>query len=143
MSLRPAALPAKRRKRRLSANAQGKAACRESFTWNFSEDVEGNMFRKGDQIWSEKFTLSGVPDLQLSLYPKGKRRNTKGYMSLYLDAPEGWQIKYKATLGEVVKTLLHTFDDHGWGWADFAPISDETTKISVELLEAIPPQAKA
>ena len=64
-------------------------------------------------------------------------------MSLYLCAPKGWQIKYQATLGEVVKTSeLRTFND-AWGWSDFAPIATNTTTIAVELLEAVPPQAKA
>lgn len=143
MSLRPAALPAKRRKRTLSANAQRRA--RNVFTWNFAKDMERKVFKRGNQIWSEKFTLLGVPNLQLILYPKGCRNNKKGYMSLYLYAPEGWQIKYQATYGGVVKTQdLAIYDGDTWrGFDDFAPVDDGTTKIAVELLEAIPPEANA
>ena len=122
-------------------------ALQATFVWDFAKDVEGKTCQKGDEIKSQKFSLLGVPDLQMSLYPQGHTKAKEGHMSLFLYAPAGWQIKYKmykATCGDEVKTLLHTFDDdEGWGWPNFAPISDKTTKIAVELLEAVSPEAKA
>ena len=126
--------------------ADGTTKKSELFVWDFAKEVEGKTFKKGDSIQSQKFSLMGVPELQLSLYPHGDIKAEERNMSLYLRAPEGWQIEYKATLGEVVKTKeLQTFDDagRGRGWGDFAPTSSKTTKIAVELLEAVPPQAKA
>jgi len=131
-----------------ASDADGTTKKSEPFVWDFAKDVEGETFQKGDEIRSQKFSLLGVPDLQMSLYPQGHTNATGGHMSLYLNAPEGWQIKYKATCGDEVQTLLHTFSEEDseegwWGWRDFAPISDKTTKIAVELLEAVPPEAKA
>lgn len=123
--------------------ANGTAKKSEPFLWDFAKDVEGKTFEKGCEIWSQKFSQLGVPDLQLKLYPQGDKKATEGHVSLYLYAPKGWQIKYKATCGAEVKTTeLHTFSE-AWGWADFVPIADKTTKIAVELLAAVPPEANA
>ena len=116
-------------------------ALQATFVWDFAKEVEGQTFQKGDKIKSQKFSLLGVPDLQMSLYPQGHTFAQGGYMSLYLNAPEGWQIKFKATCGDEVH--LYTFDDEGWGWLNFAPISDKTTKIAIELLEAVSPETNA
>ena len=119
-------------------------ALQATFVWDFAKDVEGKTCQKGDEIKSQKFSLLGVPDLQMSLYPQGTIEAKEGHMSLFLNAPAGWQINYKASLGDVTATLgMSTFSKNGWGWPNFAPISNKTTKIAVELLEAVPPEAKA
>jgi hypothetical protein len=175
MTLRTAVLPAQKGKRSITGKAQaradakaedvaaagkiqtaqasGSAACGTAkksapFVWDFAKEVEGKTFQKGEYIQSQKFSLLGVPDLQMSLYPQGQTTAKGGHMSLYLNAPEGWQVNYKASLGDVTKTLgMTTFSKEGqlaWGWADFATsTSSKTTKIAVELLEAIPPEANA
>ncbi|CAJ1381806.1 unnamed protein product [Effrenium voratum] len=122
--------------------ADGTAKKPPAFMWNFAVQVEGQTFKKGDEIKSEKFTLMGVPDLYLSLYPRGDANASDGNMSMFLYAPEGWQIRFKATLEGVVKTESKTFNGgFGWGWADFAAANSGSTEVSVELLEAIPPEA--
>eukprot|EP00438_Fugacium_kawagutii_P031025 Skav201411 [mRNA] locus=scaffold83:75572:77704:+ [translate_table: standard] len=146
MSLRPA-LPPVRRKQTLKerARARGDAKAEEAaartFIWDFANDIEGKTVKRGKNIRSEKFTLLDVPDLQLSLYPKGDTKASKGFMSLYIDAPTGWQLSYKLTLGDTVKSAeMNMFEESALGWHDFAPGNDSCTKISFELLEATPPQ---
>ena len=127
-----------------ASDADGTTKKSEPFVWDFAKDVEGKTFQKGDEIKSQKFSLLGVPDLQMSLYPQGHTKAKEGHMSLFLNATAGWQIKYKASLGDVTETFgMTTFSKQGWGWLNFAPISDKTTKIALELLEAVPPEAKA
>lgn len=162
--MRTAVLPVQKGKRTITEKAQARADAKaeevaaaakfqaaqarasdadEPFVWDFAKDVEGKTFQKGDEIKSQKFSLLGVPDLQMSLYPQGNTKAKEGHMSLFLYAPAGWQIKYKATCGDEVKTTDLNTLDQGRGWHDFAPISDKTTKIAAELLEAVPPEAKA
>ena len=153
MSLRPAALPAKRRKRTLSANAQARASAKvehvapgASFIWDFAKDLEGKS-KNGDEIKSHKFSQLGVPDLHLSLYP---REDISASYSLYLHAPSGWQIKYKAraiqSSGRVLleKTLeMCTFESgKGQGWSVFFSSSQTVTAVAVELVEVIAPNSK-
>ena len=115
------------------------------YVWNFAKDIEGKTFKTGENIFSGKFTLLGVPDLQLQLCPQGHWKATKGQMSLFLDAPKGWQITYNVTLGDVVRKIqLHTFEsDETWGWPNFAPSNAASTELAVELLEAVPPTSNA
>eukprot|EP00438_Fugacium_kawagutii_P005342 Skav210316 [mRNA] locus=scaffold475:268192:270084:- [translate_table: standard] len=110
------------------------------FTWDFAKDIKGT-FKKGHDIKSEKFTLLGVPDLQLLLYPKGEMEAAEGFMSLFVDAPKGWKLSYKATLGDTEKESRGSLFDgeNWWGWQGFAPDNGSSTKIDFELLEAIPP----
>ena len=127
-----------------SSSAAAAAKKPPAFTWNFAKEVEGKTFRKGDAIKSEKFTLMGVPDLHLSICPQGDSTASEGHMSVYLYAPEGWQIRYKATVQDVERlSSLHTFSSvksPAWGFADF---KSGSTEVALELLEAIPPESKA
>ena len=85
-----------------------------TFVWDFAKEVEGKTFQKGVEIKSQKFSLLGVPDLQMSLYPQGTIEAKEGHMSLFLNAPAGWQINYKASLGDVTATLgMSTFSKMG------------------------------
>ena len=144
--LQNAVLPTQKATLSEKAKAKVKPQC---FVWNFAEKVEDRTFHKGQWIESQKFTQLGAPDLVLRLYPKGEHGVEEGNMSLYLAACDaygldGWQIKYQATIGNVVKTSdLITYGGSAWEWAGFPdfPRDDESTKITVELLEAIPPQS--
>ena len=49
-----------------------------TFVWDFAKDVEGKTCQKGDEIKSQKFSLLGVPDLQMSLYPQGHTKSQRG-----------------------------------------------------------------
>ena len=118
------------------------------YVWNFAKDMEGKTFKKikkGEEILSEKFTLLDVPDMQLSLCPRGVSGAARGQMSVFLYAPQGWQIRKKVTLGDVVMedTELNTHED-GFGWRDFASWSRAgSTELAVELLEAVPSTSNA
>eukprot|EP00438_Fugacium_kawagutii_P027206 Skav221309 [mRNA] locus=scaffold2901:4514:11654:+ [translate_table: standard] len=151
MTLRTAVLPVQQKGRRtLSDRAQARAdakaeeaAARKAatFTWDFAKSIKGKTFENGDSIESQKFTLLGVPDLTLTLYPAGDEDSSEGFMSLYLSAPVGWRLSYQATLGETVEVMeKQTFDDGDEynGWCDFCPSNGSCTKLVFKLLEAIP-----
>ena len=153
MSLRPAALPAKRRKRTLSANAQTRASAKVEqvapeafFIWNFTKEFQGKTFKTGDEIKSHKFSQLGVPDLHLSLFPKGNGRYNR--TSLCLHAPSGWQIKYKAQAIRSPDVELQELTcEMRQEWLhEFTSLSPASTTswsvVAVKLLQVIAPNSK-
>lgn len=122
------------------SSTEGNTEPTATFTWDFAKDIKGTL-QKGHDIKSKKFTLLGVPDLQLMLCPKGEIEAAEGYMSLFVDAPKGWKLSYKATFGHTEKESRGSLFDgeNWWGWKDFAPDNSSSTKIDFELLEAISP----
>ena len=111
--------------------------CKKSskFVWNFADDVRGKIFSKDDEIWSEKFTRWGVPDMQLCLYPQGDATAPEGQKTVFLHGPAGWVIKFKISIGDVVEDLMETFVKNGQKWG-FDYDEDDSTELVFELLEA-------
>eukprot|EP00438_Fugacium_kawagutii_P027218 Skav221321 [mRNA] locus=scaffold2901:212748:216660:- [translate_table: standard] len=109
------------------------------FEWKFTEAMKDKTFKKGDKIMSDKFRQLEVPDLQLAVYPQGSKDASDGHISVYLHFPTGWQIRYKARLGDVER--VGKFGSQPAGWHDFAPISSGGTALTVEILEATPPSS--
>ena len=117
-----------------------------SYVWDFAKDIEGKTYKLGEFVNSNKFTLLGVPDLLLSLYPKGMHGAEGQWSAAFLHAPAGWQIRKRMTLGgevyEDCGVSIHEAHEVGQGcW--FAPINAGSTKLAVELLEVIPPISNA
>ena len=116
----------------------------EIFVWYFADSV-GEAMQKGQSVRSQTFTQTSVPDLQVLLYPRGDSTASDGYMSLYLRAPGGWKISYKATIGQAENVFtLATWCPGEWlGWSDFAPVDSGAKAVVVGILKAIPPHAGA
>ncbi|CAE6914669.1 DRP4C [Symbiodinium sp. CCMP2592] len=104
--------------------------------WNFAKSKEGATLKKGECIRSPKFNLAGMEDLELVLYPMGDEEASEGQMSLYLESPPAWQIKYKATLGKAER-VSDEMQTSRSGWPNFASKDENATEIVVELMEAI------
>lgn len=114
--------------------------------WNLDTVDVTELYLQRGRLYSDLFSLAGVPDLQLSLQPQSEQ--ALGKAALFLHAPEGCRLKFRLELDGVSRTFeLHEFRhlgllgrwlewSEGWGAVDLGPASTSFQGASVELLEA-------
>jgi len=95
-------------------------------------------FPRGASMWSKCFTVGGIREVLLELYPNGSTNSTKdGFCAFYIRCPEGVTMVVTLIVGKVRKGPIKTVFDSltGKGLPDFCFLRDEinTADDSLEV----------
>jgi hypothetical protein len=98
---------------------------------------------EGRALESRVFSMAGVDNLQLVVFPSGASSTQEGNCSYFINAPGGTYLKGNLVMGPSVKPVMHTWQQRGtFGRANFGlfssfidPVTDSMV-IALEITEA-------
>jgi len=94
-----------------------------------------------DPICSPTFSAGGIDGLEMYLYPCGYRATSDTHCGFFLVCPKGVQVKFRAFVGDAVRTIEHKYENRGpFGRGGFCRLMDKVDEndslvCGIELLE--------
>mmetsp|Transcript_93682 Transcript_93682/g.200993 ORF Transcript_93682/g.200993 Transcript_93682/m.200993 type:complete len:379 (-) Transcript_93682:119-1255(-) len=104
--------------------------------WNAGDRAQlWSSYPQGQQLSSPRFYLEGFGPFFVSMYPCGRRNTADGSAALFLNGPEGVQVRAKISIDTWTYEFPQLQETHRGFGRSGCPLPDHV-KVKVELLEA-------